>query len=198
MPRRSAGDAALTRKGIVTAARAAFTERGYAGASTAEIARRAGVSEGALFHHFANKTAVFAAVFTQVESELDAYARDASREGAPLDAFLAGCRASMEFGRRADFQRIVLLEGPIVLGDAEWRRLDASLGLSTVVRGLRNVAGPETLSKAAARPLAVLVLGAINEAIFAMARGEEGVDIDGCLAMLGRMLSPWVRPQDPI
>lgn len=190
MPRRTAGDAARTREAIVAAARAAFADRGYAGSSTAAIARGAGVTEGALFHHFPTKTELFRDVFEALESELDDHVRGASREGTPLDAFLAGTRASMEFGRRPDYQRIVLLDGPLVLGDAEWRKVDAGLGLKTVARGLRNIAGFDRLSAEAARPLSVLVMGAINEAIFAMARGEDGVDIDGCLAALAGMLSP--------
>ncbi len=197
MPRRTAREAALTRESIVVAARAAFAGRGYAGASTAAIARAAGVTEGALFHHFPTKARLFLEVFEALEAELDAYVRQASRDGSPLDAFLSGTRASMEFGRRPDYQRIVLLDGPPVLGDAEWRKVDAGLGLKTVARGLRNIAGFDRLSAEAARPLSVLVMGAINEAIFAMARGEDGVDIDGCLAALARMLSPLVRNDSP-
>ena len=193
MVKRSAETAARTREAIIAAARAAFTERGYAGASTADIARRAGVSEGALFHHFPAKLGLFEAVFVEVEGELNAYAKALSRDGPPLEGFLAGCRATMEFGQRPDFQRIVLVEAPSLLGGSDWRRIDASKAITTVVRGLRHLAGPENLSQDAARQLAVLVLGAINESIFALARGEEGIDIDSSLAMLGQMLSPWVR-----
>lgn len=195
MPRRSASDAALTREAIVAAARAAFAADGYGGASTARIARDAGVSEGAVFHHFPNKAALFREVFVALEAELDAHVRTASRDGAPMDAFLAGCRASMQFGARPDYQRVVLVDGPTVLGDAEWRKVDAQLGLATVARGLRNLAGRDNLSAAAARPLSVLVMGAINEVIFALARKEDGVEIEACLDALARMLSPWMDGQ---
>ncbi len=195
MPRRSASDAALTREAIAAAARAAFAADGYAAASTARIARDAGVSEGALFHHFPTKAALFREVFVALESELDAHVRAVSRDGAPLDAFLAGCRASMQFGARPDYQRIVLVDGPTVLGDAEWRKVDAQLGLATVARGLRNLAGRDNLSAESARPLSVLVMGAINEVIFALARKEQGVEIEACLEALARMLSPWMDGQ---
>ncbi|MDP2260805.1 MAG: TetR/AcrR family transcriptional regulator [Caulobacter sp.] len=195
MPRRSATDAARTREAIAAAARAAFAVDGYAGASTARIARDAGVSEGALFHHFRTKAALFREVFVTLEGELDAHVRAASRDGAPIDAFLAGCRASMQFGTRPDYQRVVLVDGPTVLGDAEWRKVDAQLGLATVARGLRNLAGRDNLSAEAARPLSVLVMGALNEVIFALARKEEGVEIEACLDALARMLSPWMDGQ---
>lgn len=195
MPRRSAMDAARTRQGIAAAARAAFAMDGYAGASTARIARDAGVSEGALFHHFQTKAALFREVFVALEGELDAHVRAASREGAPMEAFLAGCRASVQFGARPDYQRVVLVDGPTVLGDAEWRKVDAQLGLATVARGLRNLAGRDNLSAEAARPLSVLVMGAVNEVIFALARKEEGVELEACLAALSRMLSPWMDGQ---
>ena len=195
MPRRSATDAARTREAIASAARAAFAREGYAGASTARIARDAGVSEGALFHHFQTKAALFREVFVALEDELDAHVRAASRDGAPMDAFLAGCRSAMTFGARPDYQRIVLIDGPTVLGDAEWRKVDAQIGLATLTRGLRNLAGRDNLSLAAARPLSVLVMGALNEMIFALARKEEGVELEACLDALARMLSPWMDGQ---
>lgn len=188
MPRSSADRAAITRIRILEAARAAFADQGFAAASTAGIARRAGVTEGALYYHFKGKKALFREVFIALEKELDAQARAASRQGEPMAAFMAGARAALAFCVRPDFKRIVMLDGPTVLGEAEWRGIDAGLGLDTVVRGLRNIAGPERLSGARARPLAVLVIGAMNEVIFAAAREEPGVDPEACLADLERMI----------
>lgn len=196
MPRRSAEDAARTRDAVLAAARAVFTERGFAGASTAAIARAAGVTEGALFHHFATKALLFREVFVALEDELNRHAQAASREGEPMAAFLGGCRASLEFCRRPDFQRIVMLEGPIVLGDADWRAVDSGLGLGTVVRGLRNIAGHQRLSSAAAKPLALLAFGALNELIFALARNEPDVDVDVCMAHFERMVRGLLAPYE--
>lgn len=188
MPRRTAQDAARTREAVLAAAKIAFTERGYAGASTAVIARGAGVTEGALFHHFASKALLFREVFVALEDELNRHAQAASREGEPMAAFLAGCRASLEFCRRPDFRRIVMIDGPIVLGDAGWREVDSRMGLNTVVRGLRNIAGYDRLSLIEAKPLAVLVFGALNETIFALSRDEPDVDVEVCLYHLERMI----------
>lgn len=196
MPRRTAKDAARTREAMLSAAKAAFTARGYAGASTAVIASDAGATEGALFHHFASKALLFREVFVSLEDELNRHAQAASRDGEPMAAFLAGCRASLAFCRRPDFRRIVMLEGPIVLGDAGWREVDSGMGLETVVRGLRNIAGPDRLSRAEARPLAVLVFGALNETIFALARDEPDVEIDTSLGHLERMLRALLAPYE--
>lgn len=196
MPRRTAQDAARTREAVLAAAKAAFTERGYAGASTALIARGAGVTEGALFHHFASKALLFREVFVGLEDELNRHAQASSRDGEPMAAFLAGCRASLEFCRRPDFRRIVMLEGPIVLGDAGWREVDSRMGLNTVVRGLRNIAGYDRLSRIDARPLAVLVFGALNETIFALARDEPDIDMEVSLRHLERMIRALLAVQD--
>lgn len=194
MPRRTAQNAARTREAVLAAAKVAFTERGYAGASTAAIARGAGVTEGALFHHFASKALLFREVFVALEDDLNRHAQAASREGEPMAAFLAGCRASLDYCRRPDFRRIVMLEGPIVLGDARWREVDSGMGLNTVVRGLRNIAGHDRLGRDAAKPLAVLVFGALNELIFALSRGEPDIDIDVCMDHLERMLRVLLAP----
>lgn len=194
MPRRTARDAALTREAVLAAARTAFTERGFSGASTAAIARAAAVTEGALFHHFASKTLLFREVFVTLEDELNRHAQAASRQGEPMAAFLAGCRAALDYCRRPAFKRIVMLEGPIVLGDAQWREVDSGMGLNTVVRGLRNIAGHDRLSRAEARPLAVLIFGALNEATFALARDEPDIDINVCMTHLERMLRALLAP----
>lgn len=196
MPRRSAQGAARTREAVLAAARAAFAEQGFARSSTAGIARRAGVTEGALFHHFPSKALLFREVFVALEDELNRHAQAASRGGEPMAAFLAGSRVSLEFCRRPDFRRIVMLDGPIVLGDAGWREVDSRMGLNTVVRGLRNIAGYDRLGRTQAKPLAVLVFGALNETIFALARDEPDIEVDVCLVHLERMIRALLAPYD--
>ncbi|MFZ5670923.1 MAG: TetR family transcriptional regulator [Pseudomonadota bacterium] len=188
MPRRSADQAAITRKRILQAARAAFAELGFAGAATTAIARRAGVTEGALYYHFRNKRDLFRQVFLALEAELAAHARAAARAGEPMAAFLAGARAALDLCVRPDFKRIVMIEGPTVLGDAGWRGPDAGVGLDAVARGLRGIAGSDRLSMARARGLAVLVMGAMNQVIIAVAREEPDVEADASLRDLERMI----------
>lgn len=188
MPKRSAADAAQTRLDILTAARKAFAEEGYAAATTSGIARAAGVTIGALFHHFESKQQLFHCVFEAVENELNDHARAASRGAPGVEMFLAGFRAFLEFATRQDFHRIVMIDGPAVLGESEWRATDARLGLATVLRGVEGMMAAGMIPHQPARPLAVMLLGAMNEAGFALARQEPGVTADDCIATLRRLL----------
>lgn len=188
MPRRSAAVAAQTRAGILAAARELFTERGYAATTTAEIAARAGVTVGALFHHFEGKLDLFRAVFRELDEELDAHARASARRERGLEALLAGFRAFLEFARRPDYHRIVMVDGPAVLGDAGWHQTDSERGLRTVSRGVEGLIAAGAIPPQPVTPLAVLLLGAMDGAGFAIARGEPGVTARGCVAALERLL----------
>jgi AcrR family transcriptional regulator len=117
MPRRSAADAARTRIEILRAARRLFADQGFAATTTNQIAEAAGVSVGALFHHFEGKTGLFRSVFESLELEMDGYVRETAGEFTGLDTFLTGFRAYLEFAKRRDFHRIVMLEGPVVRRD---------------------------------------------------------------------------------
>jgi len=194
MPRRSASHAAETREALLSAGRKLFSREGFAGAGTREISQLAGVTEGAFFHHFANKQALFEVVFEQMEDELTKAAELAmrtamSRSGA-LDAFMAACRTYLDHAEDPAFARIVMIDAPVVLGVEGWRQRDSALGLAAMVRGVEALIREGVASRQPARPLAVLILGALNEAGLALARREEGVSSRSCLAALRRLLSP--------
>lgn len=188
MARKTAQQAGETRAAILASARASFTADGFAGASTARMAADAGVTEGALFHHFRTKRDLFLAVFTELEAELDAAARAASRRGTPLQRFVEGCRAYLNFVARDDYARIALIEAPSVLGHQTWHEVDSGLGLKTVLRGVENLIETGAISQQPARPLAVVFYGALNEAAFAVARREPGVSVDAMINVLERVL----------
>jgi len=188
MARRSAEDAERTRAAIVRAGRAAFAKQGFAGAATAEIARAAKVTEGALFHHFGSKKALFAEVLHMLESELTAHAVETGLAGPPLESFLEACRRSLEYAQRPDYQQIVMIDGPNVLGDSEWRRVDSGFGLGAVRLGLRRIEGSGEVPDRDLRTLAVGILGILNETSFALARGERGVSIEACTRLLDRLI----------
>ena len=176
---------------LLDSARAAFAGAGFEAADLAAIAESAGLSPDRLNALYPDKKALFTAVLISLEQAFNAHCRAASSGllGAPTDLFLAGCRAALEFGRRRDYARIVLIEGPGVLGQAEWERVDHGLGLPTIRQGLRNLA-PQA-GEAAVRPMAVMIMGALNELILALARGEKGVEVDDSLAVLERLLRAW-------
>lgn len=188
MPRRTAAEALETRADILAAARKLFGARGFAATSVQEVAKRAGVTIGAVFHHFTDKGELFAAVFEELEEELDAEARAASRGRAPVDAFLSGFEVFLRFAQRGDFHRIVMIDGPSVLGASEWRAVDTRLGLKTVIRGVENLIASKEIAPRPVKPYAIMLLGAMNEAGFALARHEPGVSAADFLAALKESL----------
>src|SRR5207302_7029411 len=118
-----------TRSALISAARPLFAERGYSGVGTEEIVRAAGVTRGALYHHFEGKEDLFAAVYEQVEadlmSEIGAIATEAHD---PLDALHRGAAIFLEACRRPEVQRITLIDAPSVLGWERWREIGLKHG----------------------------------------------------------------------
>jgi AcrR family transcriptional regulator len=181
MARRSAADAAATRTRILDAARRLFAAEGYGGAAARDIAADAGVTVGALFHHFGSKAGLFRAVFEVLIGELNDAAMASFRSAKtddPLDAIIASFGVALGFAKKADFHRIVTVDGPVVLGAEEWRAIDSRMGLQTVAGGLAMLKAKGRIDDFPTMPLAVLVMGAMNNAGFALARGEPGVDVD--------------------
>lgn len=190
MPRRTAADAAVTRVDILRAARKLFAARGYSATTTSEIAQAAGVTAGALFHHFGDKTGVFRSVFSDLEAELDAHVRATAGEFGGLEAFLKGFRAYLEFAKRKDFHRIVMLEGPVVLGEAEWHAIEARRGATTLMEGLESLVAEGVIEDRPRRPLGLLLLGAMSEAGFEVARRGSARDLDGLVDAMRYLLTP--------
>ena len=110
-----------TRRAVLDAARAAFGAKGYAQASVDEIAAAAGVTKGAVYHHFAGKEALFRAVHTEVE--LDALARVSAADdpaAPPIDRIAVQLNAYLDAALDPEIRRITLVDGPALLGlDAE-------------------------------------------------------------------------------
>ncbi|MBI1407255.1 MAG: TetR family transcriptional regulator [Caulobacter sp.] len=180
---------------ILAAARHVFTERGFEAATFAELAAAAGMSQAALAKRHADKLALFTAVLVSLEQALDSHCRAASSAafGRPMDIFMAGCRAAAEFAGRRDFARIVMIEGPAVLGEEAWLQIDHGLGLPTLANGLRYL--NPSVTEAALKPMSLMIMGAMNELILALARGDEGVEIDSSLAVLESLLRTWAEPR---
>lgn len=192
MPKRTAENAAKTRAKILEQARELFADQGYAGTSAREISAAAGVTVGAMFHHFDSKLDLFSQVFEELELEMDAQAKAASRPElglAPLDLFLAGVRISLDFSEQREFHRIVFIEAPAVFGEQKWREVDSRLGLKTVMAGTRALIAAGLIAEQPVKPIAILLLGAMNAAGFALARGEEGVDKDALVQALRLLIT---------
>jgi AcrR family transcriptional regulator len=131
------------------------------------------VTRGALYHHFADKTELFRAVFVEIEQELNETVLAAAlAESDSLGAFVAGCAAWLDFAVRPDYQRVAVVEAPAVLGAAEWHEIDAGIGLASMEAGLAALARDGVLPRRPSRALAVLLFGALTDAGLALARGD--------------------------
>jgi AcrR family transcriptional regulator len=182
-----------TRAALLASGRALFAERGFAGTAREEIVERAGVTRGALHHHFGTKQDLFAAVFEELEAELAARIAAAAMAGAePRDQLHRGCHEFLDAALDPAVQRIVLLDAPAVLGWAAWRDVDARYGLGLVTEGLRAVFAAQSGGPRAVEPLGHLLLAALNEAAMlvagapdpVVARAEVGAIVDQLLDSL--------------
>jgi AcrR family transcriptional regulator len=114
-----------TRDALVDSAVELFTKRGYAGTSLDEVAKRARVTKGALYHHFSGKQALFEAAFDTVETKaMRRLGEIVSGPGHPWETAMAGLRAYVRVCLDPAFQRIVVHEGPVVMGWARWREAE--------------------------------------------------------------------------
>ena len=113
---------AETRKKLIEVARRAFAEYGYAGTSMDKLTAEAGLTRGALYHHFGDKKGLFAAVVDQIDSEMASSAQQHLEQPDDLwEGLLLEGQTYIQNALNSEFQRIVLRDGPAVLGDpAHW------------------------------------------------------------------------------
>jgi len=184
---------AATRRALLDAGRALFAERGYAGAGQEEIVERAGVTRGALSHHFGTKLGLFGAVVEAVEQDLTARIATAALAGAdPLEHLRFGCLAFLDAALDPAVRRIVLLDAPAVLGWEAWRQMETVYGLGLVSEALEHCMAAGLLVRRPVAPLAHLLLAALNEAAMLVAtavepeqaRAEVGEEVERLLASL--------------
>ncbi len=182
MARRTKADANQTREDLIQAATQLFESNGYANTSINDICTDVGITKGALFHHFKSKQDVFLEIWKRLQVTMDADARAAAiaarDPGDPYSAFLAGCKVYLEYAIRADFQKIVLIDGPAVLGMEDWQELDHDLGNQNVHAGVLYLARKGLVAEHRVDALAIMIQSALNGAGFALARKDSGVTVD--------------------
>jgi AcrR family transcriptional regulator len=165
-----------TRDALIEAARPLFAERGYAAVGTEEIVRAAGVTRGALYHHFDGKRDLFEAVYERIEAELaQRIASGALDAGAaaPLEAMRVGAEMFLQAATEREAQQIVLLDGPSVLGWDRWREIAAEHGLGLIEATLQAAIEAGAIAQQPVRPLAHVLMGALDEAAMLVARAED-------------------------
>ncbi len=163
-----------TRAALIAAGRSLFAERGYAGTGTEDVVDRAGVTRGALYHHFGDKRELFKAVFEQLEEELVQKVKaKASGASDPWEQLVSGSEAFLDACLEPAVQRIVLLDAPSVLGWATWREVDARCGLGLTKSTLRAAMDAGVVERQPVDPLAHMLLASFNEAALYMASAED-------------------------
>jgi AcrR family transcriptional regulator len=172
--RQVAERAEATRATLIAVARRLFVAHGYFATGTEEIVKEAGVTRGALYHHFADKKGLFLAVFRAVEDDLLA---NAGRMDAP-DSFArlrGGLLGFLDASLTPEVQRVLLIDGPAVLGWQEWRELEASYGLGSIRALLAAAINEGTLRVQPIDALAHILLASVDEAALYIANAVDPV-----------------------
>jgi AcrR family transcriptional regulator len=163
-----------TQSALIATGRQLFADRGYAGVGTEEIVSAAGVTRGALYHHFDGKAGLFQAVFEQIEAELaQRFANEALSEPDPWDAMVAGLELFLEVCREPEVRQIALLDAPSVLGWTAWREIESRYSLGLIQLGLKNLIDAGITEPQPIDPLAHAILGMLTEAGLYVAGADD-------------------------
>ncbi len=185
--------AARTRSKILAAARRLFAERGFFSTGTTDIVVEAGVgTRGALYYHFEDKEALFAAVLEELEADLAQTVRAMVTADSGFERLRQALLGFLDASLDAEIARILLIDGPAVLGWDKWRRIEARHGLGAIRRLLETGIEDGTIKPVAVAPSAHLLLSAADEAALfiaharhpASARVEVGATLEALLAGL--------------
>ena len=175
-----------TQAALIATARRLFAEGGYSGVSTEQIVRAAGVTRGALYHHFDGKAGLFRAVFEQIEAELaERFATEALSKEDPWEALVAGLDLFLEVCGEPEVRQIALLDAPSVLGWTTWREIESRYSLGLIQAGLQSLIDAGIAEPQPIDPLAHAMLGMLTEAGLYVAGAE---DADAARDEMGRVL----------
>lgn len=167
---------AATRALLIDAGRKLFADRGFGEVSTQAIVAAAGVTRGALYHQFADKVGLFAAVYEQVERQL---VEDIARRIMdlqpldPLQAMRVAARLFLDGCAAPDVQQIVLIDAPAVLGWDRWREVGVKYGLGVIEGMLAHAIAEGAIPEQPLRPTAHVLLGALDEAALFVSRASD-------------------------
>jgi len=165
---------AQTRAALIAAGRSLFTERGFAGAGREDIVEHAGLTRGALYHHFASKEDLFAAVYEAVERDLcEAVIVAAAASTNPADELRIGALAFLDAAATPEVRRIVLLDGPAVLAPDVLHEIGQRYGMGLVREALRAADAAGRLAVGPVDLLAPVLLAALHEAATSIADGAD-------------------------
>lgn len=175
-----------TTAALLAAARRSFVDKGFAATSTVDLAEAVCMTRGALYHHFADKTALFHAVIVaEHRAVAEAIEAAGGSDAGPIDALLAGVRAYLDAMAQPGRARLLLIEAPAVLGSAEAAAIDAAHAGRTLADGLAAAAAAGDLAPLPVAPLSDLLSAAFDRAALAI---TDGADPDDWLIVIDALI----------
>ncbi|QMV61008.1 TetR family transcriptional regulator [Pseudomonas berkeleyensis] len=173
MARRTRAEMEETRTLLLATARKVFTERGYADTSMDDLTAQAGLTRGALYHHFGDKKGLLAAVVQQIDAEMDARLQAISDNADdPWQGFRGRCQAYLEMALEPDIQRIVLRDARAVLGDASPQAQRQCV--ESMQQLIDELMRRGLVAKAEPQALVALIYGSLEEATLWIAASDDG------------------------
>ncbi len=162
-----------TQERIIAVARDIFAREGFAGASLAEIVKKASVTTGAIYHHYGDKRGLFKAVAESLEQEILDEVGKVPPKSDPWEAFESGISATLEICARPDIQRIVFQEAPAAVGLAEWRETEVQYAFGVMRAAIGELSATGVINEPDADITTQIVLGAIIQAAHAVAIAND-------------------------
>jgi AcrR family transcriptional regulator len=180
---------AQTRAALLAAGRHLFGDNGFRATSVEDVAREARVTTGALYHHFPTKTALFEAVFLQAHTDLmTASAKAAQGASDGVDELARGFEAFLDGVLEPDVQRILIVDGPAVLGLARYTELDERYAHAVIVHALTSAAKAGTIRVDDPETATRLLLGALTRGAMLIANSPDPVETRHAVAKSMRAL----------
>jgi AcrR family transcriptional regulator len=195
-PGKRAAQGRATRGQLIEVATRLFAEHGYEGTSIEAVLSAAGVSRGALYHHFAGKEALFEAVVSAVSAQVTADLQEVISGCAdPVDALRTAALAWISLAADPVIQRVVLVDAPSVLGWDRWRAMDDGRTLGALRMLLQAVSDSGRLPAELVAPFSHMILAALDEIVLVVARAPDSTAAvaEGRMAveaLLDRLLRP--------
>jgi AcrR family transcriptional regulator len=163
-----------TRRELVAIATRLFVAHGYQGTSIDAVLTEAGISRGALYHHFDGKDALFEAVLDQVEHDVaERVAKAAQGIADPVEALRAGCHAWLRLARDPTIRRVALTDAPSVVGWEKWREIDERYAFGMLKATLGAAAAQGRTRQELVEVLGHMLLAALAEVALFIARAKD-------------------------
>jgi AcrR family transcriptional regulator len=172
--RTQAERSAATRGALLAAARQLFAEKGYLATGREEIVEAAGVTRGAMYHHFSGKEDLFRAVYEELEQEMVGMVSAAAVKFAdPVEQLAVGSQAYLDAAMDPAVQRVILLDGPSVLDWTTREEIAETCGLGLIREVLRQAMDAGHIERRPVEPLAHVLMAGLHEAALYMARSAK-------------------------